>query len=180
MPLIPLAAILGGAFIARVIAAVEVKAGRKASRAMMLCLTGILMLAFVVEGSSKITRDQCDAQISLATEMGSAVGHSRNTILLAPYYGDLIKYYGWVEGTPWPDSRDLQYWEWEGRKLRDSRELLKRWTENRHFRYFVVADMKEFRKQSELAAFLESTYTAIWKSDEGVIYDLSEKKPGNS
>lgn len=180
MPLIPLAAILGGAFIARVIAAVEVEAGKNITRVMVFCLTGILMLAFIAEGASKITRQECDAQISLAREMGSAVGHSRNTILLAPYYGDLIKYYGWVEGTPWPDSRDLQYWEWEGRKLRDSRELLKKWIENRHFRYFMVADMKEFRKQSELAAFLESTCPVIWKSDEGVIYDLSEKKPGNS
>jgi len=179
MPLIPLAAMLGGAFIARVTAAVELENG-KITRVMVIFLTGILMLAFIAEGTSKITRRDCDRQISPAREMGNAVGHSRNTILLAPYYGDLIKYYGWVEGTPWPDSRDLHYWELEGRKLRDSRELLERWIEDRNFRYFIVADMKEFRKQIELAVFLESTYPVIWKSDEGVIYDLSEKKPGSS
>ena len=145
---------------------------------MTACMTGILLLAFITEGAPRITAQDCAGQISLAEEMGRAVNHSRNTILLAPYYGDLIKYYGWVEGCPWPDSRDLQYWEWEGEKLKDPRELLQRWIERRHVKYFIATDVKELEKQHELVEFMDSSYRALLKRDDAVIYDLSQSREG--
>jgi 4-amino-4-deoxy-L-arabinose transferase-like glycosyltransferase len=178
MPLIPVVCVLAGAFIGRTVSLFEAYAGTRASAVITACMTGILLLAFVTEGAPRISAQECVSQISLAEEMGCAVNHSRNTILLAPYYGDLIKYYGWVEGSPWPDSRDLQYWEWEGEKLKDPRELLLRWIERRHVKYFIATDVKELEKQHELAEFMDSNYKALLKRDDAVIYDLSQSSQG--
>jgi hypothetical protein len=109
--------------------------------------------------------------IALAKRVGTVVNHSTATIFLAPYYGRPMMYYGELSGEPWPywyDVRDEALWN---PSVPSAEERLAQMAGRTRAEYFVVLDLEELARQSDLARCLE-TYPVISRDDDLLVYDL--------
>ena len=114
-------------------------------------------------------------EIAVWQEIGEIVNHSNRTIFLAQAYGYPLRYYGQLFGAPWPRQQDL-----EVRKLRrlealdiqtHFEKLTKKWSPE----YFIVADLADFARQTDLKDLLTTTFGLCAETDEYLIFDLTRR-----
>ncbi len=122
------------------------------------------------------TRDTFDAAARhesprTAAEIGEIVRHSAKTVLLAPYYGTPLEYYGELAGVYWqPPQRD-----WERRATAIGETGVRQRFGELGFQpeYFIITDLSRLRAQEgELEAFLSKHCALLAEKPEYLVYEL--------
>ncbi len=101
-------------------------------------------------------------------EIYEAVGSQTSIVALTEDYGLRMAYWGWMKATIWPSSGDLYQADARGNK-RDIYRLFAETAEKKSL--FLVTDLEDFAKQTELRALLED-YPVLVEGDGYLIYDL--------
>lgn len=111
-------------------------------------------------------------------EIGEAVNHSRDTLLLASEYGYALQYHGRLSGHAWPPVSD-QRWEEQNLGVQEmSEEERFNYLYSKHAPdYFIVADrywMKD-EEHEALRNFLTENFSIIVQENRYAVFDLREK-----
>jgi hypothetical protein len=112
------------------------------------------------------------SEVRLDEVIGEVVGHSSRTILLAPYDGKPLMYYGKLSGRYWPywyDIRDEKLWGVENMTPEQRLSLLGNGIDPE---YFIVTDLAELENQSDLKQYLDENYPVLLKEPGFIIYQL--------
>jgi 4-amino-4-deoxy-L-arabinose transferase-like glycosyltransferase len=114
-----------------------------------------------------------EREVRLAEEIGEIVGHSTQTLILAPYSGSPLKYHGQIAGWPWPTKGDIN-----AERLAGEPELSvdARFSELKEIHepdYFIVTDFNEFSAQEDLREFLSTSYPVFLQNDNCIIFELN-------
>lgn len=147
-----------------------------------LALWSVVFVAlFIAAGTSVQARRRVpdfSPDIATARAVGELVGHSTRTVILAQHYGRPLMYHGQLSGQPWPDRWDIR----DEHLLRPSpgsaAERLTGMLDRHPADFFVVLDLEEFVQQLELARLLRDNFPVYAESDDFVIYDLRNARPG--
>lgn len=131
-----------------------------------------VLTAFVTEGISKVDAKNAAWHTAIYERIGERVGHSRDTLILAPNYGTPLKYHGWVEGIGWLDQDDLTYQSWLNRQVPETAARLQKICREENPRYFIIALPDETEKHQALTEFLDASFPALVRDDSAIIYDL--------
>jgi hypothetical protein len=137
----------------------------------LLAIALFLSAGTTIQASRRLP--EYEKEIRIAEEVGEAVYHSTNTIMLAPYDGKPLMYYGKLAGEYWPywyDIRDEKLW---GVKDMNPIERVRSVSKDMDLEYFIITDLEELENQSDLKDFLDKTYPIWVKKPEYVIYQLS-------
>jgi hypothetical protein len=122
-----------------------------------------------------------DREVKIAEDIGEILGHSTNTLLLTTDFGRSLAYHGELSGLPWPTSSSLQERKKRGLRIPPKEELFNRnyltiRTHGKYIKYtpdyFIITNFEEFKKQKDLADFLNSNFPVLAKSDDYLIFDL--------
>jgi hypothetical protein len=100
------------------------------------------------------------------------VAHSTRTIVLDPYEGKPLMYYGEFSGEWWPywyDIRDEKLW---GQREMSVEERLNLLSLNNSPECFIITDLVEFEGQEDLQEFLTTRFSILVERDEYLIFDL--------
>lgn len=122
------------------------------------------------EREASIRRD-----VAIAREIGEAVGHDTNVIILGPHEERFLRYHGEFSGSYWPDRDELDY---ENKFSKNPKSFSERWQETmlKKPSYFVVRNIEQYRLQPELQNFMESEYPVIQEiADDYMVFDLRKK-----
>jgi len=111
-------------------------------------------------------------EIALYQKVGGLTGHSRETILLADFYGHPLEYHGEVTGRYWPHWFDERLDSLLGKPSVPASKRLDSLLNRRPARFFVATNMRELALQSELATHLDATYTVLDRTGRFTIWDL--------
>jgi len=111
----------------------------------------------------------------LATEIGDAVGHSTDTLILAPHYGKPLKYHGRLGGDVWPDSASLRANALIGGESMAATERLRTLERNGPKDFFIVTDSWELKQQQDLMELLRG-YPVLLANARFMIFDLRERE----
>jgi hypothetical protein len=148
------------------------------SRYSPLAASAILVVAVLLSayGTRLTLISQKNGEIiKTASEIGKIVGHSTQTVFLAPQYGWPLVYYGELSGAYWPRRRinAQRYARPDERELTIQERL-----SSIGFRpeYFIITDFEEFNKHhSDLKKYLSEFCPLIDKSKDYIIYGACAK-----
>ena len=108
--------------------------------------------------------------IAFAKEIGNAVNHSTNTILLAYNYGKPECYYGNFAGRYWPETQDNRAESSRGQTFAAEERYLKFYA-SAHPDYFIVSrNFPDLNKQSDLKDFLNRYADVVKEAQRFVVY----------
>jgi hypothetical protein len=113
-----------------------------------------------------------EREVRIAEEIGNAIDHSTQTLILSPYSGSPLKYHGEFAGWPWPTRGDMNSDKMVGKS---DMSVEARFTELRSIHaaeYFVVTDFAEFAEQEELRDILMTKYPIIFQDESYLVFDL--------
>jgi 4-amino-4-deoxy-L-arabinose transferase-like glycosyltransferase len=109
--------------------------------------------------------------VEVAEEIGAIVGHSSQTVYLAPYYGRPLHYYGHLSGVYWPRATDYWTLRWAGAdelSVEERFELIDFVPD-----YFIITNFQEFyRHHADLEEFLTGRCSLVAETSHYLIYDL--------
>jgi 4-amino-4-deoxy-L-arabinose transferase-like glycosyltransferase len=111
--------------------------------------------------------------VEVAEEIGELVGHSSQTVYLAPYYGRPLHYYGQLSGVYWPRAND--YWTLQRAGMEVSKLSVQERFEMIDYapEYFIITDFQEFnRHHDDLRIFLTENCSLMAKSNHYLIYEM--------
>ena len=103
------------------------------------------------------------------TEIHDVLGSGASVVALTEDYGNRLAYWGWQKATIWPSSGDLYQADVRGNQ-RDIEKLFAEMTAAKKS-LFLVTDLEDFAKQTELQALLAG-YPVLVQGDGYLIYDL--------
>jgi 4-amino-4-deoxy-L-arabinose transferase-like glycosyltransferase len=149
------------------------------NRALALEIWGILLAALFLSAGTSVQAQRkfpdYQSEIKLYEEVGEAVAHSTRTILLAPYDGKPLIYYGKLSGQYWPywyDIRDEKLW---GVPDMLPQERLKKLSAGITPEYFIITDLVEFENQADLKQYLEANFPVLVEDPRFIIYRMTTK-----
>jgi hypothetical protein len=123
------------------------------------------------------TAEMCNG---FATEIGDAVGHSTDTLILAPHHGKPLKYHGYLGGDVWPDTASLRANALIGGDSMAATERFRALERQGRKDFFIVTDAGELEQQEDLMELLRA-YPVLLARDRFMIFDLREREtPGDS
>jgi len=129
----------------------------------------VLVLAFTLlvrEGKWQLEGHDLEYSPAVAEQVGEIVHHTPRAVFVANYYGKPLKYYGWIDGSAWPSSWDLQAYELRGDSAPSARDrFCATWGEDLP-EYFIVTWFQEYEKQRDLVEFVESRMR-LWQEGDG-------------
>jgi hypothetical protein len=108
-----------------------------------------------------------------AGDIGEAVSHSTRTIMLAPYDGKPLMYYGKLAGKHWPywyDIRDEKLWDVKDMLPAERMGML---ATDMNPEFFIVTDIEELENQKDLKEYLDETYPVFAHKPEYIIYQIN-------
>jgi hypothetical protein len=108
-------------------------------------------------------------------EVGGLVRHSRQTIYLANFYGYPLLYYGELAGSYWPHWFDARLDALLGEAPKTPQQRLAEMNRAHPSRYFIVTNLGEFARQTDLRQLLDENYGVVARTDRYVIYDLHDR-----
>lgn len=154
LPLIPLVALSSAPLFDLLLAALSVPLSAPFFR-----WAAALVLLYALFGTLWGLRAQLKAtdyrpQAAIWAEIGEKLGHRPGVIALTPDYGLSLAYWGWQPSQAWPSSADLAYSEQRSGKEKEPHVLFAELTAGK--RYFLVADLADFRRQPALQSYLQS------------------------
>lgn len=143
----------------------------------LVLLAGGLVLG--VERAPWIHEDEPSGEFErMALEIGDAVDHSTQTVLLDYCFGKPTFYFGWFAGTWWPESAALRIFGdlYGARQDLSAEERFQRDYAPDNPEYFIVSrNLGELQLQPDLAKFLEK-YPVKVRNSRYVIWDLRRKE----
>jgi hypothetical protein len=113
-------------------------------------------------------------EIAVWQEIGETVNHSTRTIFLAEAYGYPLRYYGQLFGAGWPRQQDLEVRKSRRLEALDVQKHFEKLTKKWSPEYFIVADIEDFERQTELRDFLANRFGVLAESDKYLIFDLTK------
>lgn len=139
------------------------------SRTLLVSVTlGVLALAATVGYWNRHwqgVRESAAARVEDMVEIGSIVGHSAQTIVLASDFGKPLFYYGRVAGNLWPAVR-YRPPGWT------AAEIFADLIDEDPATHFIVADLEELERQPDLSALLRARFRPIAENRDYIIFDL--------
>lgn len=118
-----------------------------ASLVALMLVTSSLQVTIARRVPSSLT------QVRISQEVGAAVPSGEHVVMLAPFYGYLLRFYAGLSGGSWPYGFDLRYEQIQGIDPISASERLHD-LETNDPRYFVVTDLAELDRQPSLKAIL--------------------------
>lgn len=104
--------------------------------------------------------------------VGAAVPEDGDSIALVQYYGYLVMYYGEEQIAVWPDSAEQRLAELRGSGQDDDFEAyFQKLVEGKT--YFMVINMRDFKRQKNLNEYLTGTYPVYEEGSGYLIFDLT-------
>ena len=113
-------------------------------------------------------------EVSIAEDIGEAIDHSTQTLILAPYSGSPLKYHGELAGWPWPTQGDITSERLVGKSELSVEERFYSLKPIHEAQYFIVTDFNEFSAQADLRDFLVKNFPIFLQSDSYIIFDLQK------
>lgn len=113
-----------------------------------------------------------DDTVTLAQRIGGAIGHSRETVFLAPEYGRPLSYYGDLSGRNWPQRGDFAAAALRGLPVPTAEERFRELASRVMPEYFIVTSLAEFESQQDLKQFLTTGFPQVAEIDGCLIFDL--------
>jgi hypothetical protein len=139
-------------------------------------IVSILVFAVVLQIGLfvQVRQDMPDyeREVRIAEEIGEAVDHSTQTLILAPFSGSPLKYHGELAGWPWPTQGDINADKLVGKVELSVEARFKMLKSIHEARYFIVTDFNEFTEQKELREFLMTNYPIILQKNNYMIFDI--------
>lgn len=149
----------------------NVRCGRLARSVPVLLLAAAVIDAATERYDAMRHLDFSD-EIALYEKVGRLTGHSRETILLADFYGHPLEYHGEVTGRYWPHWFDERLDSLLGKPSIPASKRLDRLLNRRPAQFFVATNMRELALQSGLAAHLDAAYPVLDRTERFTIWDL--------
>jgi hypothetical protein len=150
-----------------------VKSGEKNSRQFSRIVISLALLFFITLKAWDIRvtlkRENYRGEVAFWENLGKEFGNEQNVIGILPDYGYRLAYWGWMDVEPWLGSEDIKLRELAGQEVNVSVNLLEKVAD---YDLFMVAQMDEFDRQTELKKFLRSSFETIRDNDEIIIFDL--------
>lgn len=148
------------------------------TRLVVFGLTAFILLVHVERYLDRHPRlDTRRWEEELAGEVGEVVGHSTNTVILAPHYGMPLKYHGEIGGEVWPDSNEQRARLSRGVARVGAAERLRAMERGGRRDFFIVTWPDELKRQRDLRELL-SGYPIAAVTARYVVFDLRERDPG--
>jgi 4-amino-4-deoxy-L-arabinose transferase-like glycosyltransferase len=120
------------------------------------------------------------AEVLLGEEIGNTVNHSTSSVILAPYAGRPYRYYGQFSGKTWPTRADINAERLVGEPEITVEKRLQMLNSDGRADYFIIADMQEFDRQTDLKDYLHDEFIVMASSNDYIIFDLrNTATPGN-
>lgn len=115
----------------------------------------------------------------VAQEIGSIVGHGSDLVMLDHDYGMTLIYFAELGGgVIWPFSEDFLTQErLRGGTPMTVEERFRKIVASRKPKFFVVRLLREYERQRELKAFLESNFPVLARTPDYIIFDLEPAPP---
>jgi hypothetical protein len=143
----------------------------------------VLVVAGVVDNAVSLiparVNPQLSAQlVSTSQEVGALVHHDTKVITLAPADGSILRYYGLMAGSVWPNRGDDAYLRLQGIHVPGVGQqlgTLSRQMGGAH--YFAITDMSELAHEPDLEAYLRSHYALVGSSPLYQVFDLRRSAP---
>ncbi len=111
-------------------------------------------------------------EIRVARQIGQAVGHSMRTVMLVPWYGKPLQYYGELSGWWWPRGGDFNLEAMQGGRVLSAEERLRAFEAGGGVDYFIVSDRNELERQEDLRRLLGSSVRVLTETPDFVVFDL--------
>lgn len=111
-------------------------------------------------------------QIATNQEVGERVAHATDTVFLTYGDGYPLEYCGELSGLNWPNSSDFRQYQLEGRPELNARQRFDGYCQSRSPEYFIVTDLAEYGKQTDLKTLLTANYPVLVETDDYLIFDL--------
>ncbi len=142
-----------------------------------LVVWGALLVVTFISPSTKTWGLAPDfaREVSVAQEIGEAVGHSTKTILMSFYNGMPLQYYGELSGQLWPAGGALRQRELLGKQELNVEERLNKMIKAGFSEYFIVTNFGEFEAQKDLKQVLSREFPIVAKSKTYLIFDLRKR-----
>ena len=168
LPLIPIVAVSlglsGDWFFARLAEASLHRYQR--SVVYLILLFGLFSVVWNVRNQMKAVDHRPEA--AMWAEIGERLAEER-VVALTQDYGSRLEYWGWKTAATWPYTGDMNYASARGGTFSFD-ELFDEYASKRDF--FLVTDLDEFDRQSELKERLFSSYSIVAQEDGYLIFDL--------
>jgi hypothetical protein len=146
----------------------EATAGRWARSAVSLILIyGLFAVLWDVRNQMKAVDYRPEA--AMWAEIGGKFGEEARVIALTQDYGSRLEYWGWRRFPTWPYLGDAGYVNLRA-GLISFDDLFKKNTSKRD--YFLVTDLEEFNRQSQLKERLLRSYPVYAEGNGYLIFDL--------
>jgi hypothetical protein len=112
-------------------------------------------------------------RIETYKEIGEAVEHSPSTLFWAPDYGKPLQYHGWLSGTPWPRTAEIQDEKLQGVREISTEERFEDMDAEIAPEYFIVILDSEWSKENkDLEGFLTSNFSVLVENDDYLVFSL--------
>jgi len=102
--------------------------------------------------------------------VGKVLGPYASIVALTSDYGYPLFYYGWISASYWPYTGDTALRTLAGISAPDFASHFEEMTAGKQ--YFVVTDLVELDRQTELKTYLAGHFPILDKGDGYIIYDL--------
>jgi hypothetical protein len=118
--------------------------------------------------------------VATSRRVGDLVHHDTKVIALAPADGEVLRFYGLLAGTEWPNRGDDKYQRLQGNKVLSVPQQI---AELSHLvggaHYFAITDMGELAHEPDLEAYLRTHYALVGSSPSYQVYDLRRGPTGS-
>ncbi len=116
-------------------------------------------------------------QVRFYQQLGEVCGRGSVVLCLDRNYGSALQYHAWLVTAAWPTSADLAYGQLRGQVAEPVEERLGRMVKQWSPDFFVVTDLAELKRQSELAELLERRYRRHAGGPSALVFDLRAGAP---
>ncbi len=133
-----------------------------------ILLFGVAMQMWVSRNSMAVANYRAD--IAYYQDLGKLIGHEKKVIEVSGDYGYRLEYWGWVNGSYWPSTMDMDLRTLAGQTAPEfASEFAKR---TAGMDEFVITSSAELDRQPQLRDYLAAHYPVIAKGDGYLIYNL--------
>lgn len=157
LPLLPILA-LGFGFVFSVLyQKLEEINQHKISQMIILALFIFSLGLCVIRVRRSLIANDYRSQPAFWYSIGQKIGPGSSVIALTQDYGYLLSYWGYINPSLWPKSSDALLKDLLGASDPEFTQLFKELTSGKSA--FLITDLEEFNRQTELKEYLNSNYT---------------------
>ena len=138
----------------------------------------VFLVIYQVKG--RLFHPDYEYHVKQAKEIGSRIGHSTQTIFLAPFYGTSLVYHGEFVGSAWPNTGDLRTKALLGEPILSAKERFEAEFLEQSAKYFIVTSGPMLNSQPDLKKFLVENFAVYANNNRYIIFDLNKKVKSNN